>query len=234
MSGRLKIGMVKFTNSLPFVHGMGRFGEGVTGAPRELAEWFAEGKLDVAFVPSVNYLRNRETYSLLSGISISSFGPTRSVRLFYNGELRNIRCVCLSPDSLTSNFLVRRMLFRRHGLNPTFVDGHEGATADARLIIGDRGLEERSGFDFLDLGSEWWELTGLPLVYAVCVAKEPDLAADLAPGIRQLAASNLGNLRELLEGVGKPELFSYITSLDYGLGELHMECLDRIATYLHD
>lgn len=234
MSGRLKIGVVKFTNSLPFLHGMEQFGQVVTGSPRELADWFAEGKLDVAFVPSVNYLRNREAYSLLPGVSISSFGPTRSVRLFYHGELRNIRCVCLSPDSLTSNFLVQRMLFRRHGLNPTFVNGQECAMADARLIIGDRGLEERSGFDFLDLGSEWWELTGLPLVYAVCVTKDADLAADLAPRIRQLTARNLGNLRELLASVGKSELYSYIASLDYGLGELHMECLDRIASYLQD
>ncbi len=234
MSGKLKIGVVEFTNSLPFLHGMEQFGEVVTGTPRQLAGWFAEGKLDVSFVPSVDYLRNRDAYSLVQGVSISSFGPTRSVRLFFNGELRNIQCVCLSPDSLTSNFLVQRMLFRRHGLHPKFVDGHECAMADARLIIGDRGLEDRAGFDFLDLGSEWWELTGLPLVYAVCVTREKGLAAELSPRFRQLTAGNLANLAELLAGVGKSELLSYISSLDYGLGELHMDCLQRIAKYLGD
>ena len=234
MAGKPVIGVINFTNSLPFRHGLEQLGDVVTGTPRELAAWFAEGKLDISFVPSVDYLRNRSAHSLVHGVSISSFGPTRSVRLFFNGELRNIQCVCLSPDSITSNFLVQKMLFRRHGLEPKFVDGHECDMADARLVIGDRGLEDRSGFDFLDLGDQWWELTGLPLVYAVCVARDAALAADFSLPIRQLTARNLANLEGLLAEIGKSEFLSYITSLDYGLGELHMECLDRIASYLTD
>ena len=234
MSGRLKIGVVKFTNSIPFRHGLDELGDVVTGTPRALAAWFAEGKLDVSFVPSVNYLRNRDAYALVEGVSISSFGPTRSVRLFFNGELRNIRCVCLSPDSLTSNFLVQKMLFARLGLEPKFVDGQECGMADARLVIGDRGLEERGGFDYLDLGTEWWEVTGLPLVYAVCVARQPDLARRFSPQLRKLTAGNLANLEEILAGMDRSKYLSYLTSLDFGLGDLHMECLDRIASYLAD
>lgn len=229
---QMRIGVIKFINSIPLRHGLEQFGEIVQGTPRWLAAAFDQGDVDVSFVPSVEYLRKRDGYHLVPGVSISSFGTTRSVRLYFTGNISDLSCVCLSPDSLTSNFLVRHVLQERYGIAPKFVDGSECKLADARLVIGDRALEERQGLNYLDLGTEWMALTGLPLVYAVCVARSPELAASLDPGLQELVERNLRNLKSILQQTRQSEYRYYIETLDYRLTELHIRCLDRIATYL--
>lgn len=227
-----RIGVIKFINSIPLRHGMERFGEVIQGTPRGLASAFEKGELDVSYIPSVEYLRNRDDYCLVPGVSISSFGTTRSVRLYYSGDIGDVGCVCLSPDSLTSNFLFARVLDERYGISPKYVDGNECKLSDARVIIGDRALVERQGLNHLDLGTEWMSLTGLPLVYAVCVARDPQLAEELAPGFQQQVASNLRDLKTILSLSGQSEYRYYIETLDYRLNDLHSRCLDRIASYL--
>jgi predicted solute-binding protein len=52
------------------------------------------------------------------------------------------------------------------------------AAADAALIIGDAALKidpARLSYPSLDLGEEWWKLTGLPMVFAIWAGRSQPL-----------------------------------------------------------
>jgi chorismate dehydratase len=63
-----------------------------------------------------------------------------------------------------------------HASDETYIRQIKGNVAG--LVIGDRALKIRSKFNFIfDLGLGWKEMTGLPFVFAVWVAKKDiDLA----------------------------------------------------------
>lgn len=231
MSGTFRVGIIKYINSIPLGYGVSSIADVVMDTPRRLAEMFSSGQLDVSFVPSVDYLRNTGVAHLVDGLSISSFGPTRSVKVCFSGELKKIRTVCLSPDSVTSNFLVKPILRHRYGLCPTFLDEAAGCVCDARLVIGDDGLMNGCG-SYLDLGAEWGAMTGLPLVYAVCVARTKELAESFGPALIEVREKNLADLPAVLKRLNQLEWLEYLRGLDYRLEEPHHRSLEKIAAYL--
>ncbi|MEE9498222.1 MAG: MqnA/MqnD/SBP family protein, partial [Nitrospinaceae bacterium] len=53
----------------------------ITGSPANLAEWLSVGELDLAMIPSIEYLKDSEQYRLLPGIAVASRGPVGTVLL---------------------------------------------------------------------------------------------------------------------------------------------------------
>ena len=138
-----------------------------------LTDLLADGQLDVALIPVIEYFR-AGCYSIVPNIAIASRGPVLSVTLFSRVPWSSIRRVALDAGSRTSAALTQILLGRRHGVSPEVValplDGEaEDADADAVLLIGDRAMRAcLPGFAFaFDLGQEWFDWTGLPFVYAV-------------------------------------------------------------------
>src|SRR5262245_34291411 len=82
--GELRVGAVSYLNAKPLYY---RFAELAPEArltmdlPSRLADQLARGELDVALVPSIEYLRGAR-YVILSGFAIAARGPARSVKLF--------------------------------------------------------------------------------------------------------------------------------------------------------
>ena len=126
--------------------------------------------------------------SMVPGCSISSRGPVLSVTLFSRVPWGEIRSVSLDEGSRTSAALTKVLLANpgsHTGGNATpgmTAGGHpvtyaplplsaaaEDATTDAVLLIGDRAMKAcLPGFEFsYDLGAEWFDRTGLPMVFAV-------------------------------------------------------------------
>ncbi len=166
----MKIGIIKYINSIPFRYGIEAYGEIICDTPRRLAGKFFAGEMDVAFIPAIEYIRRRELCSLVPGVTIASHGTTGSVTLFYNGALQQIKRVKLSNESRTSNFLVGEILEHHYRLMIGYV---EQGDCDAELIIGDKALLAVPHYyrQQLDIGQAWLQMTGLPVVYAVCVAR---------------------------------------------------------------
>ena len=228
----MKAGIISYINSIPLGFGLERHCEVVRQAPAELAKTFADGHLDVSFMPSVAYLRGGRRHALVDGLSISSFGPTNSVFLCLRKGLGTLRSVALNPESMTSNFIVREILGRKHGIHPKFMHGSDDH-ADARIVIGDKALDLGDSWDaVLDVGTEWMEMTGLPMVYAVCVARNPEIAAAAGRILRHLRDVNLGNLEDVLRETGASPHLDYIRGLDYGLGIRHRKTLGTIESLI--
>lgn len=173
------IGCVPYLNATPLIAWFAT-PEGVHtaevrfAAPSKLADWLTDGTVDAILGSSFFALVNPGS-QCCAGVSISSFGPVESVRLFSKLPISEIQTVALDSSSLTSAHLAQILLAERYGVSaraqfapPVLTDML--ATSDACVLIGDAGMEaDASGLHVLDLGSEWHEMTGLPFVWALWI-----------------------------------------------------------------
>ncbi|MCF6175715.1 MAG: menaquinone biosynthesis protein [Victivallaceae bacterium] len=229
----MKIGIIKYINSIPLSHGIEKYGEVIRDTPRNLANQFFDGKLDFSFIPAVEYIRMENYCSLVPGVTISSFGTTDSVTLFYNGSVRQIKKVKLSNESRTSNFLVRELLEHHYQLNVRYI---EHGSCDAEVIIGDKALisHHRRYADKIDIGQAWLEMTGLPVVYAVCVGHNQHDAQHFAQIINKLTADNLAHLEHILAELGADRYCQYIKNLNYSFETPHQKSLAYMSRLYQD
>jgi chorismate dehydratase len=110
----LRIGCVKYLNARPLIHGWS--GAVDFDHPAALCRKLEHGKLDVALVSSLEYLR-RPIYRIVDGASISAHGAVYSVIVAHNEDLSRAEEIEIDPASETSVALLRCLL-RQRGLNP--------------------------------------------------------------------------------------------------------------------
>jgi chorismate dehydratase len=200
----------------------------------------ANGLLDAALLPSIEYFRAGD-YRIIPGISICAEGTVESVCIFSKTPLDRIRVLALDESSRTSAALTRILLKRKLGALPELTccspdDDLDDIEADAMLLIGDSAMafDQNSAEVTLDLGREWKELTGLPFVYAMWVARRDVDTRSFRP--RLLAARERGvlHLREISNeaaadtGLDAAQCLNYIENvMRYDLGEREIAALER-------
>lgn len=158
--------------------------------PSRLAHLLASGAADVALLPVVELFSGRAA-GVIGGSGIAGEGPVATVKLFYRGDLSRLRSILVDRGSRTSVALLRVLLAERFGASPPCrefepVVGQVPEPDQGHLVIGDRcfGYEsalvagEVDEVISWDLGAAWYELTGLPFVFAVWCAS-PDLPARI-------------------------------------------------------
>jgi chorismate dehydratase len=178
----LRIGAVSYLNTKPLIHTLqkrlGDRGRLTLDLPSRLADDLAAGRLDVALIPSVEYLRGGEDYQIVSDAVIACRGPVWSVRLLSRVPTPQIRTLALDEGSRTSAAMVQILLAEIHGVRPKTVplsmeSSPESTDADAVLLIGDRAMHPARGVyrEIWDLGDRWCRHTELPFVFAAWVAR---------------------------------------------------------------
>jgi chorismate dehydratase len=187
MPPSVRIGAVNYLNTKPLIHDLDLLAphaELLLDVPSRLADLLAEGRLDVALIPAIEYFR-AGSYTIVPGLSIASRGPVLSVTLFSRVPWEDIRRVALDTGSRTSAVLTQVLLRARHGVAVDVVPlppdaAAEAADADAVLLIGDRAMRAcLPGFEFAyDLGQQWHDWTDLPFVYAFWAVRA---GANLGP-----------------------------------------------------
>lgn len=176
----LKVGAVSYLNTKPLVYGLAESApeaEIVFDLPSRLADHLAEGRLDVALIPSVEFF-HQSGYRIVSNACIGCRGPVLSVNLYSRVPIERIRSLALDEGSRTSAALVRILLRERYALQPRLESLPIGADlavcqADAVLLIGDRAISPQHDFvAHWDLGDQWCRWAELPFVFAMWVARE--------------------------------------------------------------
>jgi chorismate dehydratase len=172
----IRVGAVTYLNTKPLIHELEELApevELVLDVPSRLADLLADGRLDVALIPVIEYFRGG-CYRVVPDIAIASNGPVLSVTLFSRVPWTDIRRVALDEGSRTSAALTQILLRRKYGAQPELLPlpldrAAEDVDADAVLLIGDRAMRAcLPGFAHaFDLGQEWHDWVGLPFVYAV-------------------------------------------------------------------
>src|SRR2546423_6692294 len=164
-----RVGSVPYLNAVPLTRGLEDQILFVT--PAKLAEMLQRDELDAGLVSVTEVLFN-DRYDVLDGIAIASLGEVKSVLLAHRRPLAEIKEVFCDTASLTSVALLR-VLLAEQGLRPEFkpLPSYDiNSMPDFALLIGDPALDflhATRPHEIWDLGAAWYELTGLPFVYAV-------------------------------------------------------------------
>lgn len=190
-----RVGSVPYLNAVPLTRGLED--QILFVPPSELARRLQRDELDAALV-SITEVLFHDRYDILDGIAVASLGEVLSVFLAHREPLAEMREIYCDPASLASLNLLKVLLAER-GLHPELkpLPSYEEAPGLANVfMIGDRALEFlRAPHEhiILDLGAAWYELTGLPFVYAVWAMRRiPN--APLRRQLRQAKAFGMDTL----------------------------------------
>lgn len=200
---KLRLGAVSYLNTKPLVFGLDRHAarlEVEFDLPSRLADGLANGRYDVALIPSVEFFQN-PTYKIVSDACIACRGPVWSVKLLSRVPMCRIQSLALDEGSRTSAALVRILLQQRYGITPKTRPLAIGADSipqdtDAALLIGDRAMHQwgERFIEIWDLGEEWCRWAELPFVFAMWVARDGVELRELSTTLQDARDAGLQNL----------------------------------------
>lgn len=201
---------VSYLNTSPLVWGLLHtpLGDEVRlefALPSLCADHVRDGIANIGIVPVIEM--DRQGLEWLPGTGIACRGPVRSILLVSKLPFHRIRTLAADIGSRTSVMLSRILLAHRYSCEPSIQPMRADlpsmlAAADAALIIGDPALlldaaALRASYHVLDLGQEWVNYTGLPMVFAVWAGRRE----HLRPGLAELFAASCRYGMEHLEEV---------------------------------
>lgn len=250
---RPRVGHIQFINCLPLYYGLVKNGvlwdvELTKDTARELSRHLLEGRLDISPVPSIEYSRNWRELTLLPDLSVSCDGPVTSIYLVSKlpiQELHN-RKIALTNTSRTSQVLLKIILEDKYQVKPAYFEcppnlGSMLLEADAALLIGDEALQIHyqvpPGLYAYDLGSEWKELTGCKMVFAVWAARRgfaeenPELVREVQRSFAHSMSYSLTHVEQVAKDAARWESFdaaflqSYFTTLQFSFDLEHQQGL---------
>ncbi|MEV0732020.1 menaquinone biosynthesis protein [Polymorphospora sp. NPDC050346] len=255
---RPRVGHIQFLNCLPIYWGLMRSGALIDvdlhkDTPERLSAALVEGDLDIGPITVVEYLRHAQDLVLLPDLAVGSDGPVLSVNVVSTRPLADLdgAKVALGSTSRTGVMLARMLIGERYGAHPEYFTCPPDLTqmlleADAGVLIGDAALRAlyeapRQGLTVTDLGQEWRDWTGLPMVFAVWAVRR-DFAADHPGLVKEVHEAFLrsrdlclAELDEVAESAARWEpydaatLASYFRSLDFSLGDRQVAGLREFA-----
>lgn len=182
----VRIGVVSFLNTLPLIDGLDRL-ENLHlrhSVPSMLVDQLVGGEVELALCSSIDYQRSTTPLMIVPVGLLGCDGPTLTVRLYSSMPINRISEVHCDTDSHTSVALLQILLKEQHGITPALVDYNAREHVarnrpvdwpDAMLLIGDKVVSDSPPAvrypHQLDLGAAWSDLTGLPFVFAIWMAR---------------------------------------------------------------
>jgi cyclic dehypoxanthinyl futalosine synthase len=243
---RLRVAAVGYLNARPLYEGLDREPASARlrldcASPSEVARRVAEDEADFALMPvaaaaSIGDLR------IVRGCAIGARGAVRSITLVAERPIDTLDELAVDLSSRTSVVLARLVLrARNQGREPRLlgaaprdaiaaVSGSRGA-----LIIGDPALDIEGRFPHaLDLGAAWWEMTGLPFVFAAWCGRPGALSAEDERLLAHSKAAGLERRDAIADehagatGLPAASLRAYLRdSIRYDLGDDERRGLER-------
>ena len=217
--------------------------------PARCGQLLAEGAVEVALVPAIEYQRIPDLV-VVPGVCVGSRKKVRSVNLVSKlDELKDVRRIALDESSRTSATLVK-IIFREFlGFEPEWVSAAPDLERmlrenDAALIIGDPGMTfSRQGFKVFDMASLWRHHTQLGFVFAMWMigpaasasARQTDFVAVCQEGLAR--KGEIIDFYQPLLGLPRDELQTYLDeNLSFCLDDELRSGLDLYykLAYKHD
>jgi chorismate dehydratase len=217
-------------------------------APARCGEMLANGEVDAALVPMIEYQRIPDI-AIVPDVCVGSRTAVKSVVLVTRrNNLKKVESVALDESSRTSVTLVK-IIFREFlGFEPKWATSAPDlksmlAHADAALIIGDPAMKiPREEFRVYDLATLWHEFTGFGFVFAMWMAGKNavakvssiDFAAARDEGLANLADIERTYVEQI--GLSEDEIRTYLTenivfSVDEGMRRGLMLYFDLAAKH---
>jgi len=237
-----RISSVDYLNARPltrgFTHGPSSLRCSITEtSPARCADLLSSEEVEVGLIPSIEFQRISGA-RVLPQISIASRQQSGSVLLVSKVAAPEIRSVAVDLSSRTSAALLRILLARRARDRVEYQPFPPDLPVmlkdcDAALLIGDAALRAGThGYRVYDLATEWFDMTGLPFVFAFWAVRR---GVGLTEGIRPFVVSRKIGLESIdriaLEestrlGLPAPGLSHYLkANIHFSFGEEEIRSL---------
>lgn len=200
---------VSYLNTVPLVWGI-EHGEqnGIFemnyALPSECADQLASGEADIGIVPAIEMSRQKLDYFRSTGIACRS--AVRSILLVSKVPIREIKTLATDTGSRTSVMLSRIILAEKYSVTPKLISRRADLApmlgeADAALVIGDPALHldpTTLPFETLDLGAEWTEMTGLPMIFALWAGRKEVMTAAFEQAFLESCRYGLAHMDDIV------------------------------------
>ena len=255
-AGVLRIGCVSYLNARPLIDGLdGEAGLEVrTDVPARLLADLESGDVDIALCPVIDFFESEQELALVPVGAIGCEGPTLTVRLYSQVPIDQIESLHADTDSHTSVALAQVLLAKLFNVRPKIIDydarertaeGRIDESPQAMLLIGDKvvtGSPLAVQYPHqMDLGEGWYELTGLPFVFAMWMTREAVDLQDLPSRLSARLDANLPQRLLIAERYAKQhgwpaDLAEHylIDVLRYRVGASELEAVAKFGRMVHE
>lgn len=237
-----KAGMIKYLNTLPFRVGIeALYSEApfdfVLGCPTELNARMEKGELGVSLISAVEYLRKPSFFAEPLGHCIAAREQVMSVCLYSKKPMKDLSGakIGLTTESSSSIALLKVLLEKRWAVKPEYVEGLGNEGCDAFLLIGDAALKQDffTGYETIDLAAEWFQWTGLPMVFGLAVARKGVDGRKFEEVLERGLSYSEKHLDKVVQkgivsGLTEERLKAYFNCLQYRLSD---ECRASLALF---
>jgi chorismate dehydratase len=178
---KIKVCAVSYLNTKPFLYGIFQSAvqhqiELSLDIPSVCAAKLQSGEADLGLVP-VAVIPQLDTPHIISDYCIGAVGVVKTVCIYSDVPLEDVKALYLDYHSRTSVALTQLLLEKYWHLNPILLNSTDGyidniGGTTAGLVIGDKtiGLDQRFKYVY-DLGDIWAKYTeGSPFVFAAWVS----------------------------------------------------------------
>ena len=240
----MRLSAVSYLNTKPFIYGLYKsslsdYIELSLDIPSVCAQKLLDGSVDIALTPVAIIPELPQAY-LVSDYCIGANGEVKTVCLYSEKPLPEIRRVFLDFHSRTSVMLTRILLEHYWKLTPELVPASPGFEQEikgdtAGLLIGDRtiGLDQKFPYVY-DLGTAWTTWTSLPFVFAAWISVKPikeDFTRQFNEALR-MGLEHLPELMKILPTIPNFDLHSYYqNNISYELDQAKWKALQMYLNY---
>lgn len=243
----IRISLVSYLNTIPFLHGIEQ-SQHLSGielfldVPADCVKRFANGEADIALVP-VGALNELNDFRIITNTCIGALGPVKSVILASQVPISEVRTIILDYQSRTSNVLTRILAAELWKISPGWIRGSEGYLKTIKsntggVVIGDRALKSSAEFRYAtDLSAEWYKLTRMPFVFAVWIARN-NVPTETIDFFEAALKFGLDEKREAVScyaqrmDQNEEDALDYLTNfIDYDFDQAKQNALVRFREY---
>ncbi len=243
---KIKVTAVSYLNTKPLLYGIfkspvAQYIDLQLDIPSVCAKKLIEGEADLGLVP-VAVIPELKQATIVSDFCIGTVGEVRTVCIYGDVPIEEMRGIYLDYHSRTSVALTKILMREFWNIHPNLIQAHPGYEEKiggytGGLVIGDRtmGLAGKYKYSY-DLGSAWMAMTNLPFVFAAWVATKP-LAQDFLNQFNLALQRGIEEIPQLVYLLPSPspefDLKTYFTKfISYNLDELKQKALDLFLAKL--
>lgn len=242
----IRVARLPYVSSEPFYFDMERRGiELIPMLPSAIASAADSGEIDAGPIPLADCGSLADQFRTLSGFCIAAITQAGSVFLHSKQPLTELAGsrIGISSEASSARKLLQVLLSLKYHVEPeAYVSLEE--PCDAQLHVGNLGLRNRRGMPGFthnyDLGEEWYQWTGLPLVLARWMVRK-DLNSTDAALLEDAIYTSLQDWSDGLFHLSDPrdsvrmhpqDILLYAQGLRYFIGVPEQKSIDLFQKYL--
>lgn len=177
---KLRVSAISYLNTVPFIYGLQNSSilskiDMAFDVPSVCAQRLQNNTADIGIVP-VAVIPSLPEYHIISDFCIGAKGKVRTVALFSNANLDEIKTIYLDGDSRTSALLVKILAHKFWKIQPEFKPLETKKLDEQNagfMLIGDKVFDAEKQFSYsFDLSEEWYRFKRMPFVFAAWTANK--------------------------------------------------------------